>query len=242
MKPATGPRKSDFERLQFARWVLFLIVTARAAGVQKIDRERLHALLFQSFASSLFYGIPPLRQRAQRTLHGPYYRAAHIAVGQLALSGLVVISNYRPLDHKSGLLFDGELSPSIMGLEVASKLRETGYGERIYRFLLDLCTSMMLAVTKDTSDSQAPVMNFGEAEAAHAAAQRKIDEVLSLDLSYRQASARNELILRTTLGPDDMPLTLIGLRDIEAAVADGRIRNRRDVLTAYQYLLRRRAA
>lgn len=242
MKTATAPRKTEFERLQFLRWVLFLVTAARAAGMQRVDRQRLHALLFQSFASSLFYGIVPLRQRAQRTTHGPYYRAAHIALGRLILGGMIQLDAYDPLDHKDGLLFEGLLSPTATGLLVVAKLRMTRRGDQAYRFLLDLCTSMMLAVDDDHSGDGLSVLADADAAARERDAQAQITRVLSSDLSYRQATERNEVLLRTTINPDEEPLTVAALRDVQTAIADGRMHNRRDVLTAYQFLLRRRAA
>lgn len=248
MKKLVTPRKSEFERLQFARWVLFLVVTARAAGMRELNRERLHALLFQSFASSLFYGIRPLRQRAQRTKHGAYYRAAHIALGRLVLGGLVELDEFDPLDPERGLQFNGRLAPTPAGLTVVAKLRETMHGEQIYRFLLDLCLSMVRAVSVDSTPDEALIharpaaIDPLQAEQHDITAQQSIDRVLHTDLSYQKAAEEQQTLLPVVSGPDDVPLTVRGLRDVATALDDGGVRNSRDVLTAYQFLLRRRAA
>ncbi|MFX8211289.1 hypothetical protein ABTK89_19760, partial [Acinetobacter baumannii] len=78
----------------FVRWVLLLVNAAGAAGIGQLTRKQLHPLLFLSFASSRFYGIEPLRRRATRTALGPYYRPAHIALGELVLSGLVDVKDF----------------------------------------------------------------------------------------------------------------------------------------------------
>ncbi|WP_312452341.1 hypothetical protein [Stutzerimonas nitrititolerans] len=243
MKGAIKPRKIDYEGLQFIRWALMVVVASRAAGMRELNRGRLHALLFQSFASSLFYGIKPLRQRAQRTVHGPYYRAAHIAVGKLVLSGLVALEEYNPLDHNQGIQFDGKLSPTPAGLEVVQALRETKAGDQLYRFLLDLCLGTVQAVYV-AQDKEALSGTTGAelAEQLELSAQSSIDNVLLTDLSYQQASKRNDVLLQLIDRPDDLPLTVHGLREVAGAITDGRNKNRRDVLTAYQFLLRRRVA
>ena len=102
-KGTTSLAKAEHERLRFIRWVLFLVNAAEASGMGRLSRRRLHALLFMSFASSRFYGIQPLRQRAQRTEQGPYYRAAHVALGMLALAGLVDVESFRPASLTEGL-------------------------------------------------------------------------------------------------------------------------------------------
>lgn len=249
MKNLVTPRKSEYEGLQFIRWVLFMVVASRAAGMRELNRERLHALLFQSFASSLYYGIAPLRQRARRTPYGPYYRAAHIAVGRLVLGGLVELKDFDPLDHTQSLQFDGRLAPTASGLALAAVLRETGQGETIYRFLLDLCLSMVQAVMQDgpamdTDVAQPVVADDDEVitETREVSAQASIDHVLHKDLSYTQAWVEEQPLMLVVRGPDEVPLTVRGLREVATAMDDGRMRNRRDVLTAYQWLLRRRVA
>ncbi|MDF3932218.1 hypothetical protein [Pseudomonas citronellolis] len=243
MKGTVKPRKSDYEGLQFVRWVLMVVVASRAAGMRELNRGRLHVLLFQSFASSLYYGIKPLRQRAQRTVHGPYYRAAHIAVGKLVLSGLATLEEYNPLDHKQGIQFDGKLSPTPAGLKVVHALRATKSGELLYRFLLDLCLSTVEAVHV-TRDNEFPQGTTEPelAEQLELLAQASIDDVLLADLSYQRASKREGVLLQVVENPDDIPLTVRGLREVAGAIADGRYKNRRDVLTAYQFLLRQRVA
>ena len=97
----------DHERLQFTRWVLFVLVANEAAGLPPVTRHRLHALLFMSFAASRYYGIAPLRQRARRTEHGPYYRWAHIALGGLVLSDLVDLHDLHAHPRPRDLPFEG---------------------------------------------------------------------------------------------------------------------------------------
>lgn len=236
-------RKGEFEGVQFLRWVLMLIIASRAAGIRELDRGRLHALLFQSFASSLFYGIKPLRQRAQRTSHGPYYRAAHIAVGKLVLSGLVSLEDYRPLDHKRDIQFDGRLFPTADGLKVVHALRETQTGDRIYRFLIDLCLGTVQAVHIEEDKASSEDESEPEAlEQLEVFAQANIDRILSTDLSYQQARKKNDKLLPIVDSPDGKPLTVRGLEDVEGAFDDSKNINRRDVLMAYQYLLSRRVA
>lgn len=243
MKEPIKLRKGEFEGAQFARWVLMLIIASRSAGMRELDRGRLHALLFQSFASSLFYRIKPLRQRAQRTPHGPYYRAAHIAIGKLVLGGLVSIEDYYPLEHKRDIQFDGKISPTADGLKVVRALRETQTGDRIYRFLLDLCLGTVQAVYLEHDGELSTYRNESEtAEQLENTAQAAIDAILLTDLSYQQASKRKDVLLPIIDSPDGIPLTVRGLNDVEGAINDSQDKNRRDVLIAYQYLLRRRVA
>lgn len=144
--------KKDYEKLQFLRWVLFLITAAETAGLPAITRERLHALLFVSFASSRFYGLRPLRQRAQRTQHGPYYRAAHLALGYLVFAGLVDVSEFRAHPSPRDLQFEGRFRVTTKGLKMTRLFRQTATGEKMYKFLLDLCLGTARAMYSPDSD------------------------------------------------------------------------------------------
>ena len=222
-------RKDEYDALHFVRWVLFLIVAAESAGVENLSRHRLHALLFLSFASSSYYSIKPLRQRAQRTEHGPYYRSAHLALGNLTLGGLINLSAFAPHPSPKDLQFEGTFSPTVAGLRVAEHLRATFTGEKLYQFLLDICLGTMAAldVAERTLDTPSDPI---------------IDRMLELDLSYRQALGRNELTLRVIDTVDDTPLTVRGLQSIAGYLGHRMGVNHRDVLTAYQRLLKKRAA
>ena len=221
--------KSAQERLRFSRWVLFTINAAEAAGIGQLSRKQLHLLLFMSFASSRFYGIEPLRLRARRTEQGPYYRAAHFALGALALSGLVDVSSFSAHRSSTHLQFEGNFGATVAGLEVGRHLRSTQRGELLYAFLLDLCLGVVEGAWHDerTRDRQ----------------QRSgLDRVFEQDLTYREALSRpgNMLFIEETV--DHGTPTLTGLRQIRKYLAGKTFVNRRDVLTIYQRLLQKRAA
>ncbi|WP_053160399.1 hypothetical protein [Pseudomonas protegens] len=218
--------KKDYEKLQFLRWVLFLITAAEAAGLPAISRKRLHALLFVSFASSRFYGLRPLRQRAQRTLHGPYYRAAHLTLGHLVFSGLIEVSEFHAHPSPKDLQFEGTFKLTKEGLMMTRLLRQTGIGEKMYKFLLDLCLGTARAMA--TPDSEA---EFDD---------ENTDQMLAQDLTFRAALARSDkaLIIEEKVG--DITPTLKGLHSIDAYMRERAFVNSKDVLAAYQTLLRDR--
>lgn len=221
--------KSSQERLRFSRWVLFTINAAEAAGIGRLSRKQLHLLLFMSFASSRFYGIEPLRQRARRTEQGPYYRAAHFALGALALSGLVEVSGFSAHRSTKHLQFEGNFGATVAGLEVGRELRRTQRGEDLYAFLLDLCLGVVEGAWHD--------------EHTHARQERRdLDRVFEQDLTYQEALGRPGNMLFVEENTDDTTPTLIGLRQIRRYLTENAFVNRRDVLTVYQRLLQRKAA
>lgn len=222
--------KSVQERLRFSRWVLFTINAAEAAGIGQLTRKQLHLLLFVSFASCRFYGIEPLRQRARRTEQGPYYRAAHIALGELALSGLAEVSDFAAHRSLAHLQFEGIFGATAAGLVVGRKLRSTQRGEALYGFLLDLCLGVVEGAWYDE----------------HTLDRRErhgLDRVFEQDFTYREALDRPGRVLFVEETQDDRTTpTLIGLRQIRKYLAEKAIVNRRDVLTVYQRLLQKKAA
>lgn len=215
--------KKDYEKLQFLRWVLFLIAAAEAAGLPAITRKRLHALLFVSFASSRFYGLRPLRQRAQRTAHGPYYRAAHLSLGYLVFAGLIDVSKFKAHPSPRDLQFEGTFRLTVKGLEISRLLRQTGTGERIYKFLLDLCLGTVRAMSTEESDME---LNSEDT-----------DEMLAQDLTFRAALARSTKALIIEEQPDEITPTVEGLRSIDGYMRERTFINNKDVLAAYQSLL-----
>jgi hypothetical protein len=222
--------KSAQERLRFSRWVLFTINAAEAAGIGQLTRKQLHLLLFMSFSSCRFYGIEPLYQRARRTEQGPYYRAAHIALGALALSGLVEVSGFSAHPSSKHLQFEGNFGATVAGLEVGRQLRSTQRGEALYAFLLDLCLGIVEGAWHDerTRDRQE---------------RRGLDRVFEQDLTYLEALDRPGSVLFVEETSDDHTTpTLTGLRQIRKYLAEKAFVNRRDVLTVYQRLLQKRAA
>lgn len=218
--------KKDYEKLQFMRWVLFLITAAEAAGLPAITRERLHALLFVSFASSRYYGLRPLRQRAQRTPQGPYYRAAHLSLGYLVFSGLVDVSEFKAHSSLKTLQFEGTFRITAKGLDMSRLLRQTSMGESVYKFLLDLCLGTARAMSSQESD-----MEFDS---------ETTDQMLAQDLTLQVALARSTkaLVIEEQLG--EITPTLKGLRSIDSYLRDLTFINSKDVLSAYQTLLRER--
>lgn len=221
-------RKSDFESLQFIRWVLFLVVSAEAAGIDRLTRQRLHSLLFSSFASSQFYSINPLRKRAQRTKAGPYYRAAHMAIGRLALSGLVEVSEFSAHPSPKDLQFDAVFRPTKEGLSVCARLRGTLNGASIYRFLLDLCLSMVNAVPEATD----PI----------GAQDDLLESVLDGDLSYKAALLLPGDVLAISQDGGGITPTVGGLNRIDEHLSELSFFNSKDVLFAYQKIIRGRVA
>lgn len=217
---------ADHERLFFTRWVLLLLVANEAAGLPEVSRQRLHSLLFMSFASSRYYGIDPLRQRARRTPQGPYYRLAHVALGGLVLGGLVSIRGYLPHPARRQLQFEGLFRPTIAGMDVARKLRETLTGSQLYRLLLDMCL--------------AAARTAGEAENDPAAS--VLDRVLEADLTYQRAVRRPGEILELQDVAGEPTPTIRGLNHIEDRLGHYGAFNRKDVVAAYQILLNRRSA
>ena len=222
--------KGEREKLQFSRWVLLIINAAEAAGVGRLSRKQLHLLLFLSFASCRFYGISPLRQRARRTEQGPYYRAAHIALGGLVLSGLVDASEFSSHRSPKHLQFEGYFGATVLGLEVGRVLRRTHRGEALYAFLLDLCLGVVEGAWHD--------------DRAHERSERRgLERAFEQDLTYRAALKRPGKALFIEENPDDQATpTVAGLREIRQLL-DAKISvNRRDVLTIYQRLLMKKAA
>lgn len=218
--------KKDFEKLQFLRWVLFLIAAAEAAGLPAVTRERLHVLLFVSFASSRFYGLRPLRQRAQRTQHGPYYRAAHLTLGYLVFAGLIEVSEFRAHPSPKDLQFEGTFRVTTEGLKMARLFRQTGTGERMYKFLLDLCLGTARAMSNPESE-----MEFDN---------EFTDRMLAQDLTFRAALARSGKALIIEEQPGEITPTVKGLRSIDTHLRERTFVNNKDVLAAYQMLLRDR--
>lgn len=225
----TLPR-TERDRLHFVRWVLLLVNAAGAAGIGQLTRKQLHLLLFLSFASSRFYGIEPLRRRATRTALGPYYRPAHIALGELVLSGLIDVKDFTPHASAEHFLFEGNFGVTMSGLEVGRRLRSTHTGEKLYAFLLDLCLGAVEGA-------------WHEELSRERSSRRRLDKVFEQDLTYQQALQRNGMVLFTEESPEDQVTpTLTGLRDIREYLAETTLVNRRDVLTAYQRLLMQKAA
>ncbi len=222
--------RSAQERLRFVRWTLFTINAAEAAGVGQLTRKQLHLLLFMSFASCRFYGIEPLRQRARRTEQGPYYRAAHVALGALTLSGLVEVWGFSPHPSPTHLQFEGNFRATVAGLEVGRQLRTTQRGEALYAFLLDLC----LGVAEGAWHNE---------RARDRQDRRGLERVFEQDLTYQEALERPGNVLFVEETPEDKTTpTLTGLRQIRKYLAEKAIGNRRDVLTVYQRLLQKKAA
>lgn len=218
------------ERLRFSRWVLFTINAAEAAGIGQLTRKQLHLLLFLSFASCRFYQIAPLQKRARRTEQGPYYRSAHVALGGLALSGLVEVVDFSAYQFKKHLQFEGTFGATVAGIEVGRQLRSTHRGETLYAFLLDLCLGVVEGAwhderTRDRED------------------RTELARVFEQDLTYQQAIDRpgKDLFVEETFDALPTP-TLAGLRQIRKYLAEKAVVNRRDVLTVYQRLLQKKAA
>lgn len=99
-------------------------------------------------ASSRYYAIEPLRQRARRTPQGPYYRQAHVALGGLVLGGMVSVEDFKAHPAVRDLQFEGLFRPTMKGVEVARVMRETITGGRLYRFLLDMCLASCASISK----------------------------------------------------------------------------------------------
>ncbi|MBK0155575.1 hypothetical protein IAE35_19735 [Pseudomonas sp. S75] len=219
--------KRDYEKLQFVRWVLFLITAAESAGLNALSRSRLHSLLFVSFASARFYGLQPLRERAQRTPHGPYYRAAHLALGHLVFADLVTVSQFKAHPSPKDLQFDGIFKLTKNGLEVCRTLRQTITGGKIYTFLLDLCLGAVQSLEAEgVSEEQED---------------RSLDQMLVRDLTYVSALNRpGQMLLIEEEGGGSTP-TVEGLKKIQSLLVDKRFTNRKDVLSAYQSILQIRA-
>lgn len=218
--------KKDYEKLQFLRWILFLMTAAEAAGLPSVTRTRLHSLLFISFASSRFYGLRPLRQRAQRTSHGPYYRAAHLTLGYLVFAGLIEVSEFRTHPSPKDLQFEGTFRVTAEGVRMTSLFRQTGTGERMYKFLLDLCLGTARAMSSLETD-----MEFNSEDT---------DLMLAQDLTLQAAIARSSKALIIEEQPGEITPTVKGLRSIDAYLRKRTFINNKDVLAAYQTLLRDR--
>lgn len=234
-KPLAFIGRTEREHLQFVRWVLFLLTAAESSGLGSLSRDRLHAMLFMSFASSRFYGIKPLRQRARRTDHGPHYRAAHVALGVLALAGLVDVEGFNPHIKKKEFQFEGTFTITAEGLRVAANLRMTLTGAELYRFILDLCLGAIsaLPVTEVVVD---PASN------RRPQAYGVVDKVLKQDLTYQVAVHRpgETLYIEETEG--ERTPTVTGLISIDHYLQAQSFVNAKDVLGAYQRLLLKRAA
>jgi hypothetical protein len=219
--------KRDIAQLKFIRWVLFVINGASAAGIEKITRARVHSILFMSFSASPYYDIEPLRQRAQRTPQGPYYREAHIALGALTLSGLIDLTEYEGHLLPKTLQFDGVFKPTALGLSVGKHLRETITGNKLYSFILDLCLGFAAVLPEDDElELQSTTL----------------DDILDNDLSYKDAMKRPGNFLDVAKSGDFDNATLGGLKAIDSRLRNKTIYNSRDILAAYQRLLRKRIA
>ena len=207
--------------------VLFLVTACEAAGIKDLTRARLHAL-FMSFASARYYGLKPLRQRAQRTPHGPYYRAAHLALGHLAFSGLIDVADFKAHPSPKDLQFEGTFRLTKSGLKVCQDLRQTNTGEIIYKFLLDMCLGTARVI-------------LGESEELSTQDNGTLDEMLAQDLTYVNALKRpgNSLLIEES--PEEITPTVKGLNSIQQLLSQKTFVNRKDVLSAYQTLLRNRA-
>ena len=217
---------ADHDRLFFTRWVLFLLVANEAAGLPKVSRERLHALLFMSFASSRYYAIEPLRKRARRTPHGPYYRQAHVALGGLVLGGMVSVEDFKAHPAVRDLQFEGLFRPTMKGVEVARVMRQTITGGHLYRFLLDMC----LAAATATEHAEVAEQTVGQ-----------LDRILDADLTYRRAIARFGDSLELQDDAEIRTPTVEGLSTIQERLDMQGAYNRKDVVAAYQSLLLRRS-
>lgn len=218
---------ADHDRLFFTRWVLFLLVANEAAGLPKVSRERLHALLFMSFASSRYYAIEPLRKRARRTPQGPYYRQAHVALGGLVLGGMVSVEDFKAHPAVRDLQFEGLFRPTLKGVEVARVMRQTITGGRLYRFLLDMCLAAAAATEQAVVVEQAA---------------GQLDRILDADLTYRRAVARFGDSLELQDNAEERTPTVQGLSTIQERLDMQGAYNRKDVVAAYQSLLLRRSA
>ena len=227
---------ADHDPLFFTRWVLLLIVANAAAGLPEVSRQRLHSLLFMSFASSRYYSIEPLRQRARRTPQGPYYRQAHVALGGLVLGDMVSITHFKAHPAPRDLQFEGVFRPTVYGLEVARVLRRTITGARLYRFLLDMCLA-----SAATTDPMRTVGDLRETPIAPGE-DRVLDRILEADLTYRRAVRRTGEMLELRDAPDEETPTVEGLGSIEQRLEQQGAYNRKDVVAAYQGLLMRRSA
>lgn len=232
-KPVT---RADHDRLFFTRWVLFLLVANEAAGLPEVSRQRLHALLFMSFASCRYYAIEPLRQRARRTPQGPYYRHAHVALGGLVLGSMVSVEEFSAHPMLRDLQFEGVFRPTLKGLEVARTMRETVTGTRLYRFLLDMCLASAYTTTAYRIDNDAT----RETKAVRGGS--ALDKILEADLTYRRAVKRYGDTLELQEAPGEQTPTVEGLSSIEQRLEQQGAYNRKDVVAAYQMLLMRRSA
>lgn len=234
-KPPSFIGKIEREHLHFVRWVLFMLTASEASGLGSLTRDRLHAMLFMSFASSRFYGIYPLRQRARRTDHGPHYRAAHVALGVLALAGLVDVEGFGAHVNKKELQFEGTFTVTAEGLRVATVLQETLTGARLYRFILDLCLASV-SVVPQPDVASAPTLD------PRSQVDGEMDKVLKQDLTYQEAIHRSgdTLFIEETEG--DRTPTVKGLISIDQYLQAQTSVNAKDVLGAYQRLLLKRAA
>lgn len=234
-KPPSLIGKTEREHLHFVRWVLFMLAASEASGLGSLTRDRLHAMLFMSFASSRFYGIHPLRQRARRTNHGPHYRAAHVALGVLALAGLVHVEGFDSHVNKRELQFEGTFTVTAEGLRVAAVLQETLTGARLYRFILDLCLGSVSAMPQPDMANASVLNQISQVNGA-------MDKVLKQDLTYQEAIHRpgDTLFIEETEG--DRTPTVSGLISIDEYLQARTTVNAKDVLGAYQRLLLKRAA
>ncbi|WP_414491510.1 hypothetical protein [Stenotrophomonas maltophilia] len=216
---------ADHDRLFFIRWMLMLIVANDAAGLPEASRQRLHSLLFVSFASSKFYQITPLRQRARRSEHGPYYRMAHIALGHLVMAGLLDVSDFRPHPAPRDLQFEGVFRPTVAGLKACENLRITMTGDRIYKFLLDMCLASAQSLGSLVRESDAAVL----------------DRTLEEDLTYQRAVRKHGEILELQDPSEAETPTVRGLHSIDEHLKTIGFFNRRDVMATYQVAMARRA-
>lgn len=225
---------ADHERLQFTRWVLFVLVANEAAGLPPVTRHRLHALMFMSFAASRYYGISPLRQRARRTEHGPYYRWAHVALGGLVLSGLVDLYHFRSHPQPRDLQFEGTLRPTLAGVKVAHDLRRTVTGQALYRFLMDLCLAYARTLEEEVPKD---ISRLPDAQPERG---QTLDRVLEEDLTYQQVVRLHNDTMDHEGAPEEATPTVSGLSTIDERLHRiGRL-NRKDILAAYQTVLLRR--
>ncbi len=221
--------KSDYDKLRFVRWLLLLIAAAEASGLKSLTRSRIHSLLFLSFSAAPFYDLKPLRQRVKKTKQGPYYRAAHLTLGYLTFADFLVVEEFEPYFSQKDLQFDGRFEITQAGLVASHKLRESHYGGRLYKFLLDLCLATSQVISQE--------LEFDDEDLEG----KMLDKILEQDLTYRQALKKIGDIIRLEDMDQDFNPTVKGLNVIDEYLKVRKFINRKDVLSAYQVLLRERA-
>lgn len=126
--------------------------------------------------------------------------------------------------------FDATFLPTKKGLELGRVLRQTKTGERLYRFLLDICLSMAVTLSADDSES---LVQGGSVT---------IDSILAEDFSYKLAVSRSSTTLVMEDDADDENPTAIELKSLQKRLNERTTFNSRDILQTYQFLLKRRIA